>query len=240
MRRSGRERVYPGKYDDFVSYGSFSGDNFLTQPSDSSTIDVSMENDPQSYDEVMRRPDRKLWIQAMKEEIASLDQNQTWMLTDLPEGRKAIRNKWVFKTKRGPDGNIQRYKARLVVKGCSQKPGIDYEDVYSPVVRYSTIRYLMALAVKFDFDVDQMDVVTAFLQGELGDEELYMMQPEGFDKVNGKVCRLKKALYGLKQSSRVWNGKLDAVLREFGLQRSQVDTCLYWILDRDIILFVKI
>lgn len=109
----------------------------------------------------------------MKEEIASLGKNRTWTLTDLPEGRKAIRNKWVFTIKRGSDGSIQRYKARLVVKGCSQKPGVDYEEVYSPVVRYATIRYLMALAVKFDLDVDQMDVVTAFLQSELGDEELY-------------------------------------------------------------------
>jgi hypothetical protein len=240
LRRSGRERTFPGKYGDFITYGSFSGDVVPPQSPDPPMVDISMEDDPQTYDEVMRRPDRILWIQAMKEEIASLGKNQTWTLTDLPEGRKAIRNKWVFKTKRGPDGSVQRYKARLVVKGCSQKPGIDYEEVYSPVVRYSTIRYLMALAVKFDLDVDQMDVVTAFLQGELGDEELYMVQPEGFEEANGKVCQLKKALYGLKQSSRVWNGKLDAVLREFGLQRSQVDTCLYWMMEGDKMLFVTI
>lgn len=176
----------------------------------------------------------------MKQEMASLSENQTWTLSNLPEGRKAIRNKWVFAIKRGPDGSLERYKARLVVKGCSQKPGVDYEEVYAPVVRYSTIRYLMAVATKFDLDVDQMDVVTAFLQGELGDEQIFMVQPEGFAVPNGKVCKLNKALYGLKQSSRVWNANLDEVLREFGLQRSRVDTCLYWMLDGEKMLFVTI
>lgn len=126
------------------------------------------------------------------------------------------------------------------MKGCSQKPEVDYEEVYAPVVRYSTIRYLMAVATKFDLDVDQMDVVTAFLQGELGDEQIFMVQPEGFAVPNGKVCKLNKALYGLKQSSQVWNAKLDEVLREFGLQRSRVDTCLYWMLDGEKMLFVTI
>lgn len=92
-----------------------------------------------SYEEVLRRPDREYWKKAMKEEINSLAENETWVLVDLPEGRKAIRNKWVFKTKRGPDGSVQRYKARLEVKGCSQRPCINYEKVYSPVVRYATV-----------------------------------------------------------------------------------------------------
>lgn len=146
----------------------------------------------------------------------------------------------MFKSKRGPDGAIERYKARLVVKGCSQRPGLDYDEVYSPVVRYATIRYLMALAVKHDLDIDQMDVVTAFLQGDLDDEEIYMLQPQGVDQRNGKVCRLKKALYGLKQSSRVWNAKLDGVLRKFGLIRSTVDPCLYWMMNGDTMMFVTI
>lgn len=113
----------------------------------------------------------------MKAEIRSLEENETWELTELPPGRKAIRSKWIFKTKRDADGQIERYKARFVVKGCSQRPGIDYTEVYSPVVRYSTVRYLLALAVQFNLDIDQMDAVTAFLQGKLKDEDIYVEQP---------------------------------------------------------------
>lgn len=162
------------------------------------------------------------------------------MLADLPDGRKAICNKWVYKTKRGPDGAVKRYKARLVVQGCSQRPAVDFDEVYSPVVRYATVRYLMALAVKYNLDIDQMDAVTAFLQGELGEEEIYMLQPEGFVKSGGKICRLKKALYGLKHSSRVWNTQLDATLQDFGLYRSAVDPCLYWSIQNEKLLLVTI
>ena len=128
----------------------------------------------------------------MREEILALDDNHTWELTELPSNRKPIKNKWVFKTKRGADGEIERYKARLVVKGCSQRPGIDFDEVYSPVVRYSTIRYLLGMAVKHDLDVEQMDAVTAFLQGNLTDEVIFMDQPEGFVGDRRKVCRLGK------------------------------------------------
>ena len=159
--------------------------------------------DPISYSEVLKRPDRDRWLEVMRQEIEVLNSNNTWTLEDLPKERKTIRNKWVFKTKRGPDGKIEHYKARLVVKGCSQRPGIDFEEVYAPVVRYSTIRYLMALAVQHDLEIDQMDAVSAFLQGSLSDEEIYMDQPEGFSLDEKKVCRLKKPLYGLKQSSRI-------------------------------------
>lgn len=127
-----------------------------------------------------------------------------------------------------------------MVKGCSQRYGIDYEEVYAPVVRYSTIRYLMALAVEHDLEIEQMDAVTAFLQGKLKDEEIYMDQPEGFIKDPSKVCKLKKALYGLKQSSRIWNLQLDEALREFGLQRSEIDPCLYFKKEGGRMMFVTI
>jgi hypothetical protein len=149
-------------------------------------------------------------------------------LVEIPADRKPVKSKWVFKTKRDEKGNVQRYKARLVAKGCSQRKGIDYEEVYSPVVRYASIRYLIALAVKYDLKIHQMDAVTAFLQGELGDEVIFMEQPEGFQVAGKKVCRLNKALYGLKQSSRVWNKKLDAMLKKIGLKESKFDPCIYY------------
>lgn len=140
----------------------------------------------------------------MKDEYEALILNGTWELCDLPEGRSAIKCKWVYKTKLDVNGDIDRYKARLVIKGYSQRKGVDYEETYAPVVRYSSLRYLFALAARLDMKVDQMDAITAFLQGELS-EEIYMEQPPCFvdGKKRSKVCRLKKALYGLKQSSRV-------------------------------------
>lgn len=89
-------------------------------------------DDPQTYDEALSGPDREQWIAAMREEIAALEDNETWKLTNLPSDRKAVRNKWVYKTKRGSTGDIERYKARLVVKGCSQCQGIDYDESIFP------------------------------------------------------------------------------------------------------------
>lgn len=238
LRRSDRERRTPGKYSDYVTYSSFSGE--VVSPQSTPMCPKTSFDNPQSYEEALNGPDREKWIAAMREEIAALEENETWELTSLPSDRKAIRNKWVFKTKRGPTGDIERYKARLVVKGCSQRPGIDFDEVYSPVVRYSTIRYLLALAVKHDLDVEQMDAVTAFLQGELSDEVIYMELPRGFAGTSKQVCRLRKALYGLKQSSRVWNNQLDQALKKFGLEQSKVDPCLYFRIDGENMIFVTI
>lgn len=197
-------------------------------------------NDPTTYEEVLTRPDKDLWIRAMDEEYQSLQDNNTWELCDLPKDRKAIKNKWVYKTKKDENGQITRYKARLVIKGCSQKYGVDYDEIFSPVVRYASIRYLMALSVKYDLDIDQMDAVTAFLQGELNSEVIYMCQPPGFHNNSSQVCRLNRALYGLKQSSRVWNKKLDAALKKFGFQQSELDPCVYYSFDKSNVLIVTI
>lgn len=170
----------------------------------------------------------------------ALNKNDTWELTDLPKGKKVIRNKWVFKTKYGPNGEVDRFKARLVIKGCSQRYGVDYDEVYAPVVRYSTIRYLMAVAVEHNLEIEQMDDVSAFLQGKLTGETIYMEQPDGFVEDPIKVCRLKRALYGLKQSSRVWNLQLDKTLKEFGLEQSAIDPCLHFKIEGRRMIFVTI
>jgi len=209
-RRSNRERR-PVRFDDFVSYSVHNKTDFV--------------RDPLTVKEALNRSDAECWKQAMKDEYDALMSNNTWDLTHLPPSKDAIDCKWVFKTKRDADGNIVRHKARLVIKGYAQKKGIDYEETYSPVVRYNTIRVLLSLAAKEDLDIDQMDAVTAFLQGDL-EEEIYMLQPEGFRNSN-KVCHLKKSLYGLKQASRVWNKKLDSSLKDFGLKQSRVDPCVY-------------
>jgi len=171
--------------------------------------------DPATVADALSSVNAEEWKRAMEEEIQAHVENQTWTFSDVPAGRKAIKCKWVFKTKLKADGTVERYKARLVAKGCSQKPGIDYEETYSPVVRYTSIRLLMALAAKYDLDIDQMDVTTAFLHPEL-EEEIYMELPSGY-RLNGRTCRLKKSIYGLKQASRAWNKKLDKFLKNLGL-----------------------
>ena len=166
----------------------------------------------------------------MDEEMTSLHQNQTWKLIPLPKDKKAIGCKWVYAKKEGAPGKDSiRYKARLVAKGYAQKEGIDYNEVFSPVVKHASIRILLALVAQFDLELVQLDVKTAFLHGTL-DEEIYMSQPDGF-KVPGHenwACKLSKSLYGLKQSPRQWYKRFDSFMINQKYTRSQFDHCVYF------------
>ncbi|MCO5606659.1 hypothetical protein L7F22_060847 [Adiantum nelumboides] len=162
----------------------------------------------------------------MQEEIKALHANDTWDLVELPKGRKAIPNKWVYKIKT-VDAK-PKYKARLVAKGYAQTKGIDFQEVFSPVVKMTTLRVLFAIVAALDLELDQMDVHTAFLHGDF-EEELYMKQPEGY-VIPGKehlVCKFNRSLYGLKQASRQWYKKFDAFMLKHGYKRSHADHCLY-------------
>ena len=183
--------------------------------------------DPTSVENLRGRPDEAHWRDAMRDEYKSLIENKTWRMADLPKGKKTVKSKWVFKTKRGSEGEIVRYKARLVAKGFTQRYGVDYTETYAPVVRYTSVRLLMAVAAAKGLKVHQMDAVTAFLQGDV-DEEIYMEQPEGFDDGTGRVCRLNRSIYGLKQAGRQWHKKLDAGLQRMGLRQSEMDPCIYY------------
>lgn len=182
--------------------------------------------EPSTMEEAMLSPDADKWKKAAQSEYNSLIDNGTWELVPLPEGKKTIGCRWVFKIKYKEDGDIERYKCRLVAKGYSQSQGIDYEETFSPVVRYSSIRTLLALAAQKKLEVHQMDVETAFLNGDL-EEEIYMDQPDGFKEDETLVCRLKKSLYGLKQSPRCWNKKLTNFLIEEGFEQSKADPCVF-------------
>ena len=139
------------------------------------------------------------WDNAMDEEMAALDVNETWELVPLPEGKKAIGCKWVYKVKHKSDGSIERYKARLVAKGYAQMYGIDYEETFSPIAKMATVRAVIVVAAAKGWTLHQMDVKNAFLHGEL-QEEVYLVQPPGYEDMDHPdyVCRLRKALYGLK------------------------------------------
>lgn len=215
-----------------IDYGRFGYVTYAAMIDESGT-------DPITIDEALSRDDKSNWEAAMDSELLSLEENNTWTLVDLPPGRKAIRNKWVFKTKRDGQGNVVRHKARLVAKGCSQQYGIDYTETYCPVVRYTSIRYLIALAVKLKLHIDQMDAVTAFLQGDLS-EEIYMLQPDGCSDGSKRVCKLNKSMYGLKQSGRQWNKKLEQMLKSFGLRKSKVDPCVYFAEDKQLIVAIYV
>lgn len=187
---------------------------------------ISTENVPQTVKEALESSNSKEWQEAMVAEFTALEKNQTWDMVDLPPKSKAIGCKWVFALKRNKRGEIERYKARLVAKGCSQRYGFDYKETFSPVVRYATIRMLLAIAVQERMHLHQIDVSTAYLNSELN-EDVYMKPPEGFNETHGKVLKLRKAIYGLKQSGRAWNEKLDTVLQNFGFVPCNNEPCLY-------------
>ena len=168
------------------------------------------------------------WRNATKSEYDSLIDNHTWDLVPPPEGKNFVGSRWVFKVKRNADGSVQRYKARLVAQGYSQSQGIDYQDVFSPVTRYNLIRSLLAVANVCDWEVHQMDVKTAFQQGDLEDE-IYMKQSDGFidEERPDYVCKLNKSIHGLKQAARCWNVAIDTFLLSNGYRKCGADPCVY-------------
>ena len=160
-------------------------------------------NKPTTLKEALASPDKAKWMKAMEKKMKSLHTNDVWDLVELPNDQKAVGGKWVFKLKIGADRSVERHKARLVAQGFSQKFGCDYDETFSPVIRFETVRMMIALAVQNGLKLHQMDVTTAFLNGKL-EEEVYMKQPEGFiiKGLERLICKLKRSIYmyGLKQS----------------------------------------
>lgn len=187
-------------------------------------------DEPMTVQEAMNSKDADKWRAAMQDEYDSFNKNNCWKLVDPEEGQRPIKCKWVFKIKRDLNGKILRYKARLVAKGFTQRYGIDYQETFAPVVRYSTIRMLLALAVEYNLNIDQLDVKTAFLRGDLHDDVI-MTQPEGF-VIKGKeykVYKLNKSVYGLKQAAKCWYDTISGVLtKKMSFQKSSVEPCVYF------------
>ncbi|GLU17722.1 hypothetical protein SLE2022_340780 [Rubroshorea leprosula] len=168
------------------------------------------------------------WKTAMQEELNMFEKNATWKLVDRPTNKNVLGVKWVYKVKLNSDGSLNKCKARLVVKGYSQLAGIDFTETFAPVARFDTIRLLFAMAAQKSWLIYQLDVKSAFLNGELK-EEIYVEQPDGYVKKGAehKVYLLKKALYGLKQAPRAWYGKIDNHLLSLGFEKSIEEATLY-------------
>ena len=186
-----------------------------------------VENEPVSYYDAIKSIDAPFWLKAINSELDSIISNHTWELVELPPKVKPISCKWIFKRKLKPDGTIDKYKACLVAKSYKQKHNVDYFDTYSQVTRIASIRILFAIASIHKLVIHQMDVKTAFLNGNL-DEEIYMEQPEGY-VVHGqehKVCKLVKSLYGLKQAPKQWHEKFDNMMLTHGYVINGADKCI--------------
>ncbi|KAA0036222.1 copia-like protein [Cucumis melo var. makuwa] len=227
-RRSTRTRQPSTRLRDFVSHQVlYPIQNFINYNKVSPTYQIYLSkldgnNEPNTYDEAKQQT---IWIQAMNEELKALEQNNTWDMVELPKGKKPVGCKWVYKIKYNSDGTVERYKARLVAKGFTQTYGIDYQETFAPVAKMNTFRILMSVATNHGWDLFQMDVKNAFLQGDL-EEEVYMTPPPGYFETS-KVCKLRKAIYGLKQSPRAWYAKLSTFLTENNFKKSTADCSVF-------------
>ena len=182
------------------------------------------------------------WNQAIADELRSHMENGTWTQAMLPVGKQALSTKWVFKFKTNADGS-RCYKAQLVVRDFEQREGIDFEETFAPVAKFTTVRIMLALATYFDWEVEPMDVKTAFLYPEI-EEDVYLKMPEGYtlfypkDQNAEGIARLIKTLHGLRQSPRAWFKVLDRLFRSKGFSRSNQDSSLYISGDLIILIFV--
>jgi len=182
---------------------------------------------PSTAREALRGPDADRWREAMDREIDNIESKDTWIETTLPAGRKAVDSRWVFAIKTDADGKVVKYKARIVAKGFSQQPGIDFEETYAPVSRLASLRILLTIGAAHDLELFQVDVEGAYLNGKLA-EVIYMRYPEGMKRKRGSnILRLVKSLYGLKQSARVWWTELGEALEGIGFKRLERDWGLY-------------
>ena len=213
-----REIRPPSKYahTDIIAYALNIGD----------TIEL---DEPVTFTEVSKSKDKANWLKAIKEEMDSLLKNKTRTIVKRPQDQRVISCKWIYKRKPGiPGVEATRFKAWVIAKGYSQLEGIDYHEVFSPMVKNTSIRLILAMVALDDLELEQLNVKTIFLHGNL-EERIYMEQPMGFMK-NGTenlVCLLKKSLYGLKKSPRQWYKRFDDFILSISYHRCNYDHCVY-------------
>ncbi|KAK4385658.1 Retrovirus-related Pol polyprotein from transposon RE1 [Sesamum angolense] len=187
-----------------------------------------LDNDPKTYEEVMSDINSEKWLEAVRSDMNSMTSNKVWTLVDPPKGFKPIRCKWVYKRKLGADGEVTTLKVRLVGKGYTQRPGVDFEETYSPVAMAKSIQILLATSAYYDYEIWHMDVKMMFLNGFI-EEEIYVDQPVDFISIREeqKVCCLHRSIYGLKQASRSWNIRFDEVIKSYDFVNNEFGPCIY-------------
>lgn len=195
---------------------------------------IVVDYEPTSYADAINGPDSAEWRKAIKAELDAHSKNKTWMIVPRRTDCKEISSRWIFKIKHDGPGGATRYKARLVARGYTQEEGVDFNEIFSPVVRMESIRLLFSLAVQFDLKYVQFDITTAFLNGVV-EEELYLSPPEGLDISDKHTCRLIKSLYGLRQAPRAWNSALKEVLEQYNMKATYSDPCVYVATEPEVI-----
>jgi hypothetical protein len=196
-----------------------------------------LDKEPTWFEESIQK---KEWEDSMTKEYQFFVKNDVWEIVPRPKRKDVVSSKWLYMIKHVADGSIEKYKSMLVARGFSQKEGIDYEDMFSHVAKYTSIRTIIALAAKMKWKLHQMDVKTTFVNGVI-EEEVYIEQPQGFEvgDIKTHVCRLKKALYGLKQAPRAWYGRIDSSLTRLGFTKSKADSNLYFkVMNDEAVIFL--
>lgn len=185
---------------------------------------------PRNVEEMTTGAEAHLWTPALNEELENLRANDVYDVVPIPDGVKPVTSKVVNRIKLDSNGQVERYKCRIVARGFSQKPGVDYSETFAPVASLVAVRIIVELANREGLELDQMDVSTAYLNGEL-EEEIYLLPPEGVEIPAGHCWKLKRSIYGLKQAGRTWNKTFDKKLGEVGFTRLDSETCLYVLRD---------
>jgi hypothetical protein len=193
--------------------------------------------EPKTWKEARHGGYWNIWELAAKEEYGSLQDNGTWILVDRPKDRKVLQGKWVWKLKRGSQNQVVRHKARYVIRGDMQQEGLDFYETFASVVKPMSYKAIFAIAAAQDWELEQMDVKTAFLYGNI-DAEVYMEQPRGCNDGTGRVCKLQKALYGLKQAPRIWYQTLADYLKTLGFEPLDADMSVFHREDMIIAVYV--
>ena len=190
-----------------------------------------VDKEPTCFEDATKQ---KEWVDAMVEKYQSKIKNDVWEIVPRQKDKSAVSSKWIFKTKHSANGSIEKYKARFIARGFSQKEGIDCEETFSPVARYTSIRIVLALEAKNKWKLHQMDVKTTFLN-VLIEEEVYIEQPQIFetDDWESYVWRLKKALYGIKQAPGAWYERIYGFLMSLGFTKIKEDSNLYYKVEDD-------
>src|SRR5260370_7152308 len=246
LRRSGRTTHIPGQYRhlagedadnaeqlEFVFCAEY--DNLIAEAID------DMSSDPTSLTEAQSRSNWPQWKGAMDREMVTLERAGTWQTVQRPHNKNVIGSKWVFHIKCKADGSVDKYKAHLVARGFTQIYGVDYFDTYSPVAKLSSIRLILAIAARYDWDIDSFDFGGAYIRGELDNKgEIYMQSPPGYSSDADSVKRLKKSLYGLKQAGRKWYDTLVRALKKLGFRTTYADPGVFYACIEEHILILAV